>query len=154
MKKIIIMLICSACISISVFAQKISADKLPASVLAGFKAKFPNVTKVSWEMEDKTAYEADFKLNNVESSATFSKDGKWMETEMEIKLKDLPLNIQQNVAKQFPAYKINECSKIEHASNGLCFEVEITKGKETFDVLYNSKGEILSKTKTNEKDND
>lgn len=96
-------------------------------------------------MEKNTAYEANFKLSNVEESATFDSNGNWMETETEIKVSELPQSIQQTLSKQFAGYKIHEASKVEDVPHGNCFEVEIKKDKVKYDVKLNDKGEVLSK---------
>ncbi len=145
------MLLVAATMSNVANAQKISADKVPASVTSAFKAKFPTATKVSWEME-KTEYEANFKLNSEEVSANFDNIGKWMETETEIKVSALPTAIQSSLKKDFEGYKINEASKIESVKNGNCYEAEVEKGEETFDVLYSADGKVLSKTKVEGKE--
>ena len=63
MKKIIILLFAVALMGNSVYAQKIAADKVPASVTSAFNEKLPNATKSGWEMENANEYEASFKLN-------------------------------------------------------------------------------------------
>ena len=152
MKKIIFALLTVAIVSNSVSAQKISADKVPVAVTAAFKAKFPTVLKTSWEMENKTEFEANFHLNGVETSANFDKAGKWLETEIEIKVAALPNTIQSAITKDYAGFKINEASKIESIKNGKCFEAEIEKGEETFDVLFSAEGKVLNKTKVEEKE--
>ncbi len=142
-----IALLCAACLCISANAQKISADKVPAAITSAFKVKFPTAIKVKWEMENINEYEAEFKLNGKEVSANFDNMGKWLETETEIKIAVLPATIQATIAKDFVGFKIEEASKIESAKNGNCFEAEIEKGEETFDVLYTADGKMLSKTK-------
>ena len=128
-------------------AQKISADKVPAAVTSAFKAKFPNATKTNWEMENANEYEAGFKLNGEEVSANFDNTGKWLETETEIKVSALPAAVQAALTKDFAGFKIEEASKIESAKDGNCYEAEIEKGEETFDVLFSPDGKMLSKTK-------
>ncbi len=147
MKKIFVLLVVVAMMSISAFAQKISADKVPEAVKSAFKAKFPTATKVNWGMENTTEFEAEFKLDGEELSANFDNTGKWLETETEIKVTDLPYEIKTALAKDFDGYQIKEASKIESAKEGTCYEAEIKKGGETFDVLYTAKGKMLSKTK-------
>ena len=144
------MLLCVAFMSVSVYAQKISTDKVPAAVASAFKAKFPNAAKVSWEMENANEYEAEFKMNGEEMSANYDKEGKWMETETEIKVSALPVAVQSALKKDFADYKVEEASKIESAKNGKCFEAEIEKGKESYDALYTPEGKMLSKTKKEE----
>ena len=152
--KTIMFLLFTAIIGNPVFAQKISADKVPAAVATAFKTKFPNATKVTWEMENKTEYEANFKLNNEEASANFDNTGKWLETETEIKTSALPSAIQSTLKKDFAGFKINEASKIESVKNGNCYEAEIEKGEGTFDVLLSADGKVLSKTKVEEEEKD
>lgn len=135
-------------------AQKISADKVPTAVLSGFKAKFPTATKTSWELENTNEYEADFKLNGEEVSATFDNTGKWTKTETEIKVSALPSAVKEALAKDFASYKIEEANKIESAKDGNCFEAEIEKGEETFDVLFTHEGKMLSKTRAEKEKNE
>jgi len=150
MKKIIFMLLTAAIMSNSACAQKISADKVPAAVASAFKTKFPTATKATWEMENKTEFEANFKLNGEEVSANFDNTGKWLETETEVEVSALPSAIQSTLKKDFAGFKINEASKIESIKNANCFEAEIEKGEETFDVLLSTDGNVLSKTKLEE----
>ena len=152
MKKIFLMLLLAASMSISAFAQKISADKVPSSVSSTFKGKFSNATKINWEME-KAEYEANFTLKGEEVSATFDKTGKWLETETVIKISALPTAIQQALKKDFANFKVNEASKIESVKNGNSFEAEVEKGEETFDVLFAPDGKVINQTKT-EKEKD
>jgi len=152
MKKIIFMLLTAAIMNNAACAQKISADKVPAAVSSAFKTKFPTATKASWEMENKTEFEVNFKLNGEEVSANFDNTGKWLETETEVEVSALPTAIQSTLKKDFAGFKINEASKIESLKNGNCYEAEIEKGEETFDVLLSIDGKVLSKTKLEEKE--
>lgn len=154
MKKIMVLLLLTVLMSYTVSAQKISADKVPAAVSSAFKVKFPNVIKVSWEVENANEYEAGFKLNGEEVSANFDKAGKWLETETEIKVSALPATIQSTLNKEFAGFKTNEASKIESLKNGKGFEVEIQKGEETYDVLFSSDGKMVSKTKVKKEKGD
>lgn len=147
MKRIIIVLLAAALMSNTAYAQKIAANKVPAAVASAFKAKFPNATKTSWEMENANEYEAEFKLNGKEVSANFDNTGKWLETETEIRVSALPMAVKNALKKDFAGFKIEEASKIESAKDGNCFEAEIEKGEETFDVLFTPDGKMLSKTK-------
>ncbi|MEO5569405.1 MAG: PepSY-like domain-containing protein [Bacteroidia bacterium] len=145
MKKEIMLLIGVAFLCVTSHAQKITADKVPAEVTSAFKAKFPEVKDVDWEMEKANEFEAAFKVSGADQTASFNADGKWMETETEIKVSELPAVVKQSIEKQFPGFKMEEASKVDNAEKGLCYEAEIEKGKETYEVLLNSKGELLSK---------
>jgi len=127
-------------------AQKITADKVPASVASAFKTKFPAAEKIKWEIEDKTDYEANFDLKSEECSAKFDKDGKWLETETEIKVSQLPTAVQQSLTKNFKDYKIKEAEQVDLFDKGRVYEIEIEKGEETYEVQFSLSGEVIKKT--------
>lgn len=154
MDRIIVLLLSLALISNIVYAQKIAADKVPAAVTSAFKAKFPKAAKISWEMENANEYEAEFKLSGEEISANFDKTGDWLETETEIKVSALPVAVRDALNKDFVGFKIEEACKIESVKDGNCFEAEIEKGKETFDVLFTPDGKILRKKILKEEEKD
>ena len=145
MKKIIVLL--SACLLISLmgFSQKITPDKVPAPVKEAFAKKFPGATDVKYEMEKKD-YEINFKDKGVEMSANFDATGKWLETETEIKVSDLPKEVSASVAKNFAGFKISEIAKTETPDKGLIYEMDLKKDKEGFEVQFSPKGDILKKT--------
>jgi len=145
MKKIIVLL--SACLLISLmgFTQKITPDKVPTSVKEAFAKKFPGATEVKYEMEKKD-YEINFKDKGVEMSANFDATGKWLETETEIKVTDLPTEVSASVAKNFVGFKISEIAKTETPDKGLIYEMDLKKDKEGFEVQFSVKGDILKKT--------
>ncbi|MEO6133452.1 MAG: PepSY-like domain-containing protein [Saprospiraceae bacterium] len=130
-------------------AQKLTSDKVPAAVKSAFKTKFPNVTKVKWELENKD-YEGVFTLNGEEASANFEPNGKWLETEEEIEVSDLTAAVHTALKNDFAGYKVSEASKIESAENGYTYEAEIEKGEESWDVIFTAEGKVLSKTRIDE----
>jgi hypothetical protein len=145
MKKIIVLL--SACLLISLmgYTQKITPDKVPVPVRQAFAKKFPAATDVKYEMEKKD-YEINFKQKGVEMSANFDATGKWLETETEIKESDLPKEVSNTVGKNFAGFKISEIAKVESADKGLCYEMDLKKDKERYEVQFSPKGDILKKT--------
>ncbi len=146
MKSISIMLIAGLLICSATFAQKLTADKVPAAVRNAFKAKFPKVTNAKWAMEDKTEYEAKFTLDSAKHSASFDKDGKWLETETEIEIAKLPQEVSGSILKNFPAYKIKEAAQLQKPGNANLYEVELVKGNETIEVQLKDTGEIVNKS--------
>ena len=145
MKKIIVLL--SACLLISLmgFTQKITPDEVPAPVKQAFAKKFPGATDVKYELEKKD-YEINFKDKGVEMSANFDATGKWLETETEIKVSDLPKEVSASVAKNFAGFKISEVAKTETLDKGLIYEMDLKKNKEGFEVQFSPKGDMLKKT--------
>ena len=154
MKSLIILLLTVFFMNHAAIAQKLTTEQVPAAVVSSFVGKFPGVSKVTWEKELETEYEANFKVNGMETSASFDPSGKWIETETMIKTASLPAPVQSAITKDFAGYKINEASKVESMANGSCFEAEIEKGEETYDVLYKPDGKMVSKTKVDEEKGD
>lgn len=145
MRLVIVLLLGAIFTSVSGYSQKISSDKVPQSVSELFKAKFPAAKKIEWEMENDQEYEAEFENGADEQSARFDRAGKWLETETEIKISELPQTVQDAIAKDFPGYKVNEACKVESVIHGNAYEVEVKKDKEEFDVLLDASGKILKK---------
>ncbi len=147
MTKVIIVLLVAALIGQTATAQKISTEKVPVAVKTAFKTKFPTVKNAKWEIENTKEFEAEFKLNGVETSANFDNTGQWLETETEIKYKALPKAVQNTLKNEFKNAEIAETAKIESAKEGISYEVEIEIKEDAFDVLFSPEGKILSKTK-------
>lgn len=126
-------------------AQKMKEADVPKEVVSGFHSNFKDAKAKEWEKED-AIYEAEFDWNKVETSATFSSEGKLLTTEHEIKVTDLPKNVADYVAKNYAGYKITEASKIEDAATKkVSYEAEIQKGKEEMDLMFDADGHFLSK---------
>jgi hypothetical protein len=134
-------------------AQKVSSDKIPATVINAFKAKFPGATKIKWEIAEAKDYEAEFKLDGVEYSANFAQDGTWLETETEMEVSQLPQAVSQAITKDFAGFKIEEAEKTETSDHKTYYEVEISKDKETLEVQISTTGAIMNRMEKKE-DND
>ena len=132
--------------NIGINAQKIAEKKVPENVKSTLKAKFPTATNVKWEMEDKTRYEAVFKLNNETVSANFSKEGKWLSSEKELKFSQLPKAVQDVLKKQYPTAKYTEIAEEETLEKGTFLDIDLMYNKKKFVIEIKSTGEIL-KTK-------
>ncbi len=140
-------------ISMSACAQKIKEIEVPQPVKTAFTTKFPQATAVKWELEDGKEYEAEFKENGKERSATFSLTGQWMETETEIKTAELPAAVTQAIATSFAGSKVEEAETVETPDRGTFYEVELEKGEQTLEVQFAADGTVL-KQDVEEEDKD
>lgn len=131
------MAICLLLTSLS-FAQKLSADKVPAVVKAKFIALYPAVKEVKWEME-KSDYEAGFKDGSKQMSVVIDAQGKLKETETSIQVNELPKSASDYLASKYPGAKIAEAAKIVDAKGTVTFEAEVNKK----DVLFDEKGNFI-----------
>ena len=139
-------------LSVLVFSCSNAQDKkndsdAPKAVKEAFAKKYPNAKVDSWEKED-VGYEAEFKMNKIESSAVFSDEGVFLEVEQEIKPTELPQSVRDYCAKEYKGYKLAEAAKITDAANKVMFEAEMGNGKEHFDVLFDDKGNFVKKLAT------
>ena len=133
-----------------VSAQKISQDKVPVTVLNNFKKQFTNPGKVQWEM-DQTDFEVNFKLASVEYSAKYDAQGKWLETEQEIKKSEVPALVMKTVDAEFPKAEIEESEKVTYPDKKTVYEMEIEKNKQKFEIQLSEEGKLLKKEEITKK---
>jgi len=151
MKKIFLLMTALMLIIGSAYSQKLTTDKVPAEVKAAFTKKFPDATKVGYEME-KTDYEVSFMLKGVEGSANFDKTGKWLETETELTVAQIPANVKATLDKEFAGYKIKEAVKVETPEVALKYEFDVAKGESKLEIEIATDGRLLKKTPVTEED--
>ena len=152
MKRILSAFTAWAVLGGGVFGQSLPADKVPASVREGFRAKFPGVDKVEWKLKTDKNYEAEFKLKDAEVAAKFDDKGKWLETETAIEQSDLPKEVMAAISKEYKVYKIIETQKVERAGNKpILFEVHLENAQEILKLQLERDGKIASKSATAKK---
>lgn len=119
-------------------------NNAPSAVEDAFKAKFPNAKSVTWGKETDSEWEVEFKLNGVSYSANFSNEGLWNETERAVKINALPETVKNALASQFEGYKVEGAEMVERPDfSG--YEVEIEKGEETLEVVFDNTGKVVKK---------
>lgn len=130
---------------------------VPDNVIAAFEKKFPGAKSLQWSVEDGKTWEAEFKIKCKKMSAIFDGDGKWMETETEMKARNLPENVLNVVKSEFPGYRIDEACMVE-STEMKGYEIGIEKeeaGQETeLEILVSEDGKILKKDQIEEEDED
>jgi hypothetical protein len=150
MKNFLVLLAVLSLISFSACSQK----NPPENVKKVFAQKFVAAKSVKWDSEKSNEWEAEFKLNGKEMSACFDNAGKWLETESEISLKELPASVTNTLKNDFQGYKTDEMSTIENPEiKG--FELTIKKGEMVYEIVIDTTGKVIKKTEMkeeNEKD--
>lgn len=117
---------------------KIGGGKsVPTEVSEVFRQKFPNApANVTFHKENKAEWEAEFEQNGKETSANFTADGRWLETETEVTAADLPAALQTTLST---TKKVRKIERIEKADGTILYEVE-TRRKE---LMFNKEGILL-----------
>lgn len=133
-------------------AQSIKEADVPQAAMSQFQQKFPDAKKVEWSKESANEIEAEFKMNGQEMSANFSNTGEWLETETEIKEKDLPEAVKNTLKSQFADYDIEESEQVSTPEQSKAYEVELEKGETTLDVMLDQSGKVIKQTTSEDED--
>jgi hypothetical protein len=133
------------------------AQDVPAAVEEAFNQKYPDAKKVAWASED-DGYEAAFKLKGKKMEAEFDAKGNWLETDTEMKVKDLPEAVTKAIADQFPDAEIEEAERVSTPQWAEAYEVEVEwekEGKEMeMELVFSKDGKLLSKEMGDEDDDE
>lgn len=143
MKKLSFLAILLFAIVFSSCGQK---KEVPQNVKSAFEKKFTNASSVKWDQEKTGEWEAEFKMNGKEYSANFDEQGKWLETEYEIKETQIPAAVKNTISKDFAGYKLKE-SEISETAKGKAYEFELVKDKEKVEVAIAEDGKIIKQEK-------
>ena len=137
----LLLIVCIIATGLSASAQKLATSKVPDAVKSSFSKKYPGIT-ATWEKEG-GKYEAGFKKNNHTMSALFEANGTMTESEVGIKVSDLPRAVITYVKEQYKGKTIKEGAQITKADGTINFEAEVD-GK---DVIFDAKGNFLKVTR-------
>lgn len=148
MKNLFLISIVFAIFSFSACGQK---ENVPVKVKTAFEQKFPNATKVKWEKENDTEWEAEFRMNNNEYSANFDNKGNWLETEYEVEMKDIPEAVKSTLDNEFASYEIEE-SEVSENAEGTFYEFELEKDETEMEVVIDQSGKVVKKEVETEDD--
>ncbi len=148
MKNLFLISIVFAIFSFSACGQK---ENVPVKVKTAFEQKFPNATKVKWEKENDTEWEAEFRMNNNEYSANFDNKGNWLETEYEVEMKDIPEAVKSTLDNEFASYEI-EVSEVSENAEGTFYEFELEKDETEMEVVIDQSGKVVKKEVETEDD--
>lgn len=141
MKKVTMLMMLFTGIVVSVHAQKLSAAKVPSSVKGSFSKQFPGAIP-TWEMED-GKYEASFKDKGKSMSALFSPNGMMTESEVGIKVGELPPAVLSYLKEHYKGVAIKEAAKITKADGSIHYEAEVNKK----DVLFDVNGKFIKEAR-------
>lgn len=114
----------------------------PEPVKKAFSQKFAAAKSIKWSNESANEWEAEFIMNGKEMSASYDNSGKWLETETEVSLKDLPAAVTGTLNKDFACYKLGEASLLE-SPDMTGYELAIKKGESSIEVVIDAKGKVL-----------
>ncbi|NOY50613.1 MAG: hypothetical protein GXO88_08645 [Chlorobi bacterium] len=150
MKKLVLLIAVAAIFSLQACGQK---ENVPAKTGLSFAQKFPDAKKVKWDKENEHEWEAEFKMNGKEYSANFDSDGKWMETEYEIKASELPTAVKTTIDNEFKGFDIEE-AEVSETPEGKVFELQMEQDGNDMEVAIAPDGKVMKKAEKSDNDNE
>ena len=143
MKKHLLLLMLASGLALAVSAQeKEKSIAPPVAAKAAFAKAFPGVTKVKWENEDGN-YEASFTDKGQKMSAVYDGKGTLKETEVSIKISELPAAVTDYMKQHYKGLTVKEAAKITKADGTVNYEAEVNKK----DVVFDAKGAFIKEEK-------
>lgn len=121
--------------------QKVKEAAVPAAVKASLAKHYPGVT-TKWEKED-GLYEASFKKDGKDMSVMITSNGTITETEVDLKIADLPATVLTYVKEHYKGKSVKEAARITKADGTVNYEAEVN-GK---DLLFDVNGKFLKEVK-------
>jgi hypothetical protein len=124
-------------------AQDEQASEVPQSVIESFNCLYPKITDVSWYVDD-VNYVASFRLDGKAVSLVFDEYANVVKVKNEIKLYELPLDVNHLISREYSDWRIAKASHID--SNGTAYyEAEVQKEQQTMVLVFNRHGGLLVK---------
>ena len=120
------------------FAHKTDHEKVPAAVKKTFHDNFPEIKDGNWEKEHGN-YEITFKQDGQKVSATYDKNGTWLETEKTISTKALPAAANTYIEKNCKGNLVHAASVIKKANGETNYEARIKRK----DYIFDAEGKFL-----------
>lgn len=124
------------------YCQDIKNKEVPSVIKDSLSKNF-SINDADWNKEGAN-YEASFEQKGNEISVLFDNGGNIIETEKEIKQDELPPSVHNVIKKEYAVYELEEIARID-ANGTITYEVELEKGNESFDLIFDMGGKVLNK---------
>ncbi|MCD6010393.1 MAG: hypothetical protein K0Q79_255 [Flavipsychrobacter sp.] len=125
-------------LTITASAQRRTHSKAPEVVRIAFYRQFPGIDDPRWEIEG-GEYEAHFRHNGQPTSAVFTNDGKWVETERVIPINSLPVGAKLYIEKNFSGRNARHASVVKLANGETNYEAHINY----MDLIFDKDGKYI-----------
>lgn len=126
-------------------AQNLNPSELPEAVQNAFMQDNAKGTDVEWK-RDMENYKVEFDIGRMEHEIWFTPSGKVIKTEQEMTEADLPQTIRDVIKSKYKGYNVDDVEMMWQ-NDTTTYEVELEKGKEEWELVFDSKGKILHKRK-------
>lgn len=126
--------------SLAVFCGFVASAQSDAA-LQTFTNQYPDAQKVQWEQESET-WKAEFWMNGQKGEATYTQNGVWIGSEIEIGAAELPAVILKGLERDFPGHQLLEAEVISGPKE-TWYEVDLQIEGKQKEIAYNVRGHQL-----------
>ncbi len=136
--------------------KKLTTKDIPATVLAAFEKSYPQakIKGVGSETENGVTY---FEVESVDGAVKrdllYTPEGKAVEIEESVGLKELPEAARQTIAKDYPKSEMEEAEKVMRGAV-VTYEVTIGEGKNAVEISFDAAGKVLKTTQVGKEKED
>lgn len=116
----------------------------PDKVLQGFSEQHPDIPAPTWEEDSNGNWKATFEKYGLSFASEFHPDGKWVETEHQVKFDQLPAAVRSTVNLKHEGQKnIQQIKSLDSDVHGTYYNVEFLRENELIHVMFDPKGQVL-----------
>lgn len=115
----------------------------PATAQAHLKQNYPKAELKEWKQGAKTC-RAEFKLKGETYKATYTGEGVWVRTELDIKKEDLPKAVHRAlIAGKYNGWKIDDSEEHTTPEHAKLFKVKVQTEKQSAELFFLPDGTLL-----------
>ncbi len=123
----------------AVSAQDLRSNQVPSAVVNSFNKQFPQASDIDWEQENSN-YEVEFEVGRLDHLAIFNSQGEIIRHKQELRVRDLPEQIRQEVKNAYRGYRISEVDKLTQGEQ-VYFKLELKNWTKELDIVVDSSGQ-------------
>ena len=123
-------------------AQDLNLTEVPNNLKVALNKEYSNATDVEWEKE-LDHYKVEFDIKRRDHEIWYDVSGKILKKEIEISKTELPKVILDLIKSKYAGYRVDDVEMIWQ-NNATTYDVELEKGREEKNVLFDDKAKILN----------
>lgn len=145
MTKSLFVWLCAVLMSVSAYAQSVTAAQVPSPVKKAMMTKYPKSSDLDWE-KDGINYKAMFSAGDDWTVATFTPKGEWVGTDISVDPETLPATVKTAISKTFVGYEATSANRLESPS-GTTYLIQVYAEDAGYEVVLKPDGSVVKKTK-------
>ncbi|RAJ10424.1 hypothetical protein LX64_00026 [Chitinophaga skermanii] len=122
------------------FNAQAQQSKAPETVTTAFETKYPGIKASKWEKLANTTWQAVFRNDNKRILARFKENGKWLEEEYAVNMRELPQDVLVAIDRQHTGHTFKSAIKVNSALHDVYYRVSFVNGRKDIEDLYTPEG--------------